>query len=1148
MKSIFTLLLAVLGILVGINAQIPTDGLVAHYPFDGNANDESGNGNDGTVYGATLTTDRFGNENSAYSFNGIDNRIFIGNSLLAEGYNISISCWFKANNSVGQIISTGNRNSYNIGVGTERINSGLYLSDNADGHGSTAEITFDESYEWTHVVVTYDGTNHKLYRNGELVDNQIAEGAVFSNQAVYLNIGVYQYFGSNYSAWFSGLIDDVRLYNQTITENEIQALYQEGGWSSLKDGLVSYYPFNGNANDESWNGNDGIVDGATFTTDRNGIANNALYFDGTDDYVKIAGALPITNTFTISFWTNYESGSGYNNIICDGSSSAGGADFLINFRDNNIGIRADKDAPLNYEDGSPEELSGLDIVNKWVHVVWVMNPSSSKIYLNNNLIATINEAGTNEGYHDEYSFIGARQVWGSPDYFFQGKIDDVAIYNRELSDSEINTLYSADGMASETITDIDGNIYTTVKIGNQTWMAENLKTTTYNDGTPIPNVTDNTEWSNLTTGAYCWYDNDEASYKDTYGALYNWYTVETGNLCPSGWHVPTYTEWLVMESFLGDIDVGGKLKEAGTAHWLSPNTGATNESGFTALPAGARGTNPADFIYLSELGIWWTSMTTIDDYTSYYNPQVRYDDSRRLGYAGVTKGIGMSIRCLKDSEATNSWSIDVQDATADEGQIVEIPISVSELTSGDNIISYQFDIDYDNTVLEYVNADLTGTLADGGTTSINSDVSGKLNVSYMTSTAIVGAGDILLLQFNTLKADTTEVTISNAYLNATEVTDLTAGQVIIKDVTPPTAEISYDDTENRCGDDLFITATFSEPMLDGIPVKISMSDGATLTASDMTRVSPTVYTYSFVIPNSTGDVTISLLNGTDLWGNEITATPTSGETFSIIPINYGDVDDNGVVMAYDAALTLQHSVGIDPLPLVDPLPWENWRDTTANVDRTAGITANDAGLILQYSTGKITDFTSTKKSVMQGFVSIQFIDYKIVFLSYGDLIGLNVSADNENQILGEPVVLADDFMLAKNIKGSTYRIGICTSSSPADGTQLMEIPVLNDGQITIDMVVNNDLYSMDLNLLTDIESSVEDRFMLYPNPAKDVINISGILTRTIASIYDINGKLVISKEISSTESEISVSELISGMYVIKLQEDNQVYVKRFVIE
>jgi hypothetical protein len=207
-------------------------------------------------------------------------------------------------------------------------------------------------------------------------------------------------------------------------------------------GLVASYPFNGNAEDKSAGANHGIVVGASLTTDRNGVANSAYYFDGVNNYIKVSGGLPITNSFTIAFWAYSESISGYSNIICDGGSSDLGNDFLINFRGNAIGIRADKNAPLNYEDNSPATLSGLDIVNKWVHVVWVMNPANSKVYLNGIQIAEIDEAGTNEGYHDDFSFFGARQVWGSPDNFFKGKLDDIFIYNRALSDSEINALYT----------------------------------------------------------------------------------------------------------------------------------------------------------------------------------------------------------------------------------------------------------------------------------------------------------------------------------------------------------------------------------------------------------------------------------------------------------------------------------------------------------------------------------------------------------------------------------------------------------------------------------------------------------------------------------------------------------------------------------
>jgi hypothetical protein len=206
------------------------------------------------------------------------------------------------------------------------------------------------------------------------------------------------------------------------------------------DGLVAYYPFNGNANDESPSLNNGIVSGAVLTADRNGIADKAYYFNGTDNFIKITGALPVTNQFTISFWAYSENASGYSNILCDGSSNAGGNDFLITFRGNDVGIRADKNAPLNYEDSSPTELQNLDLLNKWVHVTWLMTPTYSKVFINGVEKMTINEAGSNEGYHDDFSFIGARQVWGSPDHFFKGKLDEIRIYNRALSSTEIQTL------------------------------------------------------------------------------------------------------------------------------------------------------------------------------------------------------------------------------------------------------------------------------------------------------------------------------------------------------------------------------------------------------------------------------------------------------------------------------------------------------------------------------------------------------------------------------------------------------------------------------------------------------------------------------------------------------------------------------------
>jgi uncharacterized protein (TIGR02145 family) len=159
-----------------------------------------------------------------------------------------------------------------------------------------------------------------------------------------------------------------------------------------------------------------------------------------------------------------------------------------------------------------------------------------------------------------------------------------------------------------TVTDIDGNIYHTVTIGSQVWLVENLKVTQYNDGTPIPLVTVGTDWGNLTTPAYCWYNNSYATYGSVYGALYNWYAVNTGKLCPPGWHVPTSAEWTVLTNYLGgESEAGGKLKETGTTHWASPNTGATNETGFTALPGGSRYNTGSFQLNITFNGLWWSS-------------------------------------------------------------------------------------------------------------------------------------------------------------------------------------------------------------------------------------------------------------------------------------------------------------------------------------------------------------------------------------------------------------------------------------------------------------------------------------------------------------------------------------------------------------
>lgn len=198
-------------------------------------------------------------------------------------------------------------------------------------------------------------------------------------------------------------------------------------------------------------------------------------------------------------------------------------------------------------------------------------------------------------------------------------------------------------------TDFEGYVYPSITIGTQVWMAENLKTTYYNDGTAIPNVTVAATWAALTTGAYCNYNNSTAT-AAIYGKLYNWYAVDNNaatkvasnggkNICPVGWHIPSDAEWSTLITYLGGSSAGGKLKETGTAHWLSPNTNATNTSGFTGLPGGVR--YPSNFQNLTSNGNWW-AMATYP-----YNRSL-YSGNGNVLPGSCQKAYGYSVRCVKN--------------------------------------------------------------------------------------------------------------------------------------------------------------------------------------------------------------------------------------------------------------------------------------------------------------------------------------------------------------------------------------------------------------------------------------------------------------------------------------------------------------------
>lgn len=216
---------------------------------------------------------------------------------------------------------------------------------------------------------------------------------------------------------------------------------------------------------------------------------------------------------------------------------------------------------------------------------------------------------------------------------------------------------SSDGNGNSTTSDSSTNVYTTIMIGTQYWSSKNLDVSTYSDGTIIPQVTDQTAWSNLTTGAWCYYNNDSSN-GAIYGKLYNWYAVagiwnessktdvtQRKKLAPTGYYIPSNNEWSILTNYLGGNAIaGGKMKEIGTTHWNGSNTDATNSSGFTGLPGGCRLPSNGVFISVRDAGFFWSSSEELyngwHQFLTYYNGTTnRFLEHKKNGY---------SVRYLKD--------------------------------------------------------------------------------------------------------------------------------------------------------------------------------------------------------------------------------------------------------------------------------------------------------------------------------------------------------------------------------------------------------------------------------------------------------------------------------------------------------------------
>jgi len=514
-------------------------------------------------------------------------------------------------------IAYGEELSFNtLGYNTPSLTTNLVTSIGTNTATSGGEITSDGG-----LVITEKGVCWSTTTTPTIADNKSMEGAgtdSFTSKLDGLEDGITYYVrayatnskGTNYGNEVS--FTTFAIYKPTLTTNSISNISATGAISGgviSSDGGASI-----TAKGVCWS----TTSNPTITSNKTNDGSGALSFTS-----QLSGLQEGTKYYVRAYATNSK-GTSYGNEVSFTTTAINKPTLITNTITNISSTRATSGGVVS-SDG------GVSIIAKGI--CW--STSSNPTVANNK---------TNEGSGVE-SFTSQ----------MTGLQEGVMYYVRAYATNSKGTSYGQEvsfttsSNASVTITDIDGNSYKTVTIGAQTWMAENLKTSKYSDGTAIPNITDNTQWSNLTSGAWCYYDNNVAN-NAKYGKLYNWYAVSkttngNKNICPTGWHVPTDAEWTVLTDYLGGESVaGGKMKEVGTTNWNSPNTDATNTSLFTGLPGGYRSAN-GYYSNIGSFGYWWSSSEygTDDAWLRYLN---NYNGNAYRYY--YYKKNGFSVRCLRD--------------------------------------------------------------------------------------------------------------------------------------------------------------------------------------------------------------------------------------------------------------------------------------------------------------------------------------------------------------------------------------------------------------------------------------------------------------------------------------------------------------------
>jgi hypothetical protein len=1079
---------------ISASAQVPTSGLLAYYPFNGNANDVSGNGNNGIVNGATLTTDKSGNINSAYSFDGTD-WIEAAISAIPTGSSArSISIWTNVttNNLAAQntafhygAVTTNNRFCL-LQMPLLPMVSG-YNNDACYNCGGTTNVNSlsIQRNQWNNFVVTYDGTTMKLYCNGIL---SFQSATTYNTLTSNFRIGKSN--DSHISGeYFTGKIDEVGFWNRALTSTEIANLYS----SQVKPTIASITPTTGVV------GTTVTIKGQYFNTTSQ---NNLVHFG----IVKASVVSSNDSTIVVTV----PNGAITDNITilntANGLQTTSKDEFKITFNNGEIsssslGAKQDYNTPLTTCGVS---IADLDVDGKADLIVSNFNPPCG-ISVFRNIIAANNITSTS--FQPKVNFSAGscypsnvRTVDldgdGKKEMILSDGNSKLSIYkNISTSGAITSTSFESrveiavnSGPINTSFGDIDDDgkldIVCNNYGANEISIIQNLSTQgtiTSSSFAPRIDITTGINPSNVMLA-----DIDGDGKKDIIAINYHGNTMSVIRNIYNGIGLISATSFAPKVDFItldrphgmdiGDIDADGKqdiiitsndgkisvFKNNSTPGSFSASSLATRVD-FSA-GVGPRELKLADLNGDGKLDVVVTNFYGTGTMTIYENNSTtgvinantftnRTDYVTNLNPNGIDiadlNGDGKpeivvanwgsnNVSVFKNIGQTNGVSISTNKDTLTVSKQLVLNVNPNSLLASTNFSGYQFKIGYNGVKLKFDSVSRSNTSSSAGTLMSN-----NLNnvVSVAWSSVVNNSANtlpLLKLYFTVIDSGASPITIYDAYFDTAKVNIVSNAKVVGRFV-------------------------------------------------------------------------------------------------------YGDIDVNDKIQAFDGTLALKYSVGMDPLP------WEPWRLKIANVDTGISVTANDASLILKYVVGIINQFPKRGMASTPGYVTVNLENNELVVRSFEDMGGLNIAFLDHLSDLGAPTYVHNTNALsAFNKQANMYKIGVAFSEAPANGTVILRIPYTGLGNQTLNMelVENTAARNYQLNVLTGINDIKNSNIKIYPNPTNNIINIEGLTKNenNTIQIFDVQGKLVITKTITE-KGTIDLSELNKGVYVIKVGEVAQRIVK-----